>query len=319
MTGIIPLKQNTAFVWKAGPFVDDGDGKSAETGLTIAQADIRITKNGGDYAQSHNSAGGTHDETGNYDIPLDTTDVNTVGTLRVMIQKSGALPVWQDFFVYPANVYDSLVGSDLLDINVSKINETSQTAGDLTALINALNDISLGDIEGSTKIAMVDDLPAAAPSAATIAAQVRIELATELARIDTAISTRLAAAGYTTPSNSDIASILVIANYLNGMLETDGVLKRFTANALELGPGGITGALAKTYTVYEVDGLTPMPNCEVWATSDSDGLHEIANRGYTNDNGKHIFYFNLPVGTTVYIWRRKSLKSFTNPDIEVIA
>lgn len=78
----IPLKQSTAFTWKAGPFIDDTDGKSAKTALTIAQADIRISKNGGDYAQTHNTAGATHDEYGEYDIPLDTTDTGTLGKLR---------------------------------------------------------------------------------------------------------------------------------------------------------------------------------------------------------------------------------------------
>jgi hypothetical protein len=80
----------------------------------------------------------------------------------------------------------------------------------------------------------------------------------------------------------------------------------------------ITGTTAKTYTVYEPDGTTPMSACEVWATSDLAGTLEIANRGYTDDLGQHTFYFNVPVGTTVYIWSRKAGKSFTNPDSEVV-
>jgi hypothetical protein len=126
--GTIILKQSTAYTWKAGPFVDDTDGKTAKTALTIAQADIRLTKNGGDYAQSHNAAGATHDEYGSYDVPLDTTDTNTVGHMRGMIQKAGALPVWQDFFVYPANVYDAMAGADLLDVNVSQISDDTDAA-----------------------------------------------------------------------------------------------------------------------------------------------------------------------------------------------
>ena len=53
------LKQSTAATIKLGPFVDDGDGKTAETGLTISQADIRLSKAGGDFAQTNNSAGAT--------------------------------------------------------------------------------------------------------------------------------------------------------------------------------------------------------------------------------------------------------------------
>ena len=41
------LKQNTAITIKLGPFVDEDDGKTAETGLTIEQADVRLSKNGG--------------------------------------------------------------------------------------------------------------------------------------------------------------------------------------------------------------------------------------------------------------------------------
>lgn len=76
------------------------------------------------------------------------------------------------------------------------------------------------------------------------------------------------------------------------------------------------GATAKTYTV--TDGAVPIEACEVWATSDLAGATEIANRGLTNDLGQHIFYFDVPEGTTVYIWRRKSGYTFTNPDTEVV-
>lgn len=99
------LKQSTAATIKLGPFLDDADGKTAETALTIAQADIRLSKNGGDIAQTNNAAGATHDELGYYDVPLDTTDTNTLGRLKVAVSESGALPVWQDFMVVPANVW----------------------------------------------------------------------------------------------------------------------------------------------------------------------------------------------------------------------
>ncbi len=46
------------------------------------------------------------------------------------------------------------------------------------------------------------------PSAASIATQVRTELGTELGRIDAAISTRLASAGYTAPDNTNIGTIV---------------------------------------------------------------------------------------------------------------
>ena len=113
------IKQSTASTVKLGPFLDDTDGKTPETGLTISQADIRISKNGGAFAQSNNTAGATHNENGYYDVPLNTTDTNTLGTFRVAVSKSGALPVWEDFMVVPANVWDSMFGSSVLNVNVS--------------------------------------------------------------------------------------------------------------------------------------------------------------------------------------------------------
>lgn len=115
------LKQSTAVTIKLGPFIDDGDGKSAETGLTISQADIRLSKNGGDFAQTNNSAGATHDELGYYNVPLDTTDTNTLGRLLVAVHESGALPVWKEFMVVTANVWDTLCSTDALDVNVTSL------------------------------------------------------------------------------------------------------------------------------------------------------------------------------------------------------
>lgn len=98
------LKQSTAKTVKIGPIVDSADA-SAETSLTISQADIRISKNGGDFAQTNNSAGATHDEAGYYDVPLDTTDTNTVGMLRVAIGESGTLGIFRDFWVLPNHAW----------------------------------------------------------------------------------------------------------------------------------------------------------------------------------------------------------------------
>lgn len=115
------LRQSTAATKKMGPFLDEDDGKTTEEALTISQADIRLTKNGGAFAQSNNAAGGTHDENGYYGIPLDTTDSGTLGSLRVAIHEAGALPVWKDFMVVPANVYDSMFSTDKLEVDAVQI------------------------------------------------------------------------------------------------------------------------------------------------------------------------------------------------------
>lgn len=122
------LKQSTSHTFRVGPFKDDTDGKTNEESLTINQAHIRLSKAGGDYAQSNDSGGGTHDEDGHYSITLDATDTNTVGMLDVAIDVSGALAVWRHFFVLPANVYDALVGSDRLEVDMMEINGNASAA-----------------------------------------------------------------------------------------------------------------------------------------------------------------------------------------------
>lgn len=156
------LKQSTAATVKMGPFVDSTDGVTAETGLTISQADIRLSKNGGNIAQSNNAAGATHDELGYYDVPLDTTDTNTLGTLKVLISESGALPVWQDFMVVPANVWDSLFGADKLQVHADEI-----TAGLITAAAIATNAID-ADALASDAVSEIQSGLATAAALATV-------------------------------------------------------------------------------------------------------------------------------------------------------
>ncbi len=148
------LKQSTAAIVKLGAFVNDTDGKTAEDSLTISQAEIRLSKNGGEFAHTNNSAGATHDEYGYYDIPLDTTDTGTLGRLRVAVSKSGALPVWQDFLVVTANVYDTLCSTDNLDVNVTALADDVITAGKFDE--STAFPLKSADT-GSTRVARVGD------------------------------------------------------------------------------------------------------------------------------------------------------------------
>lgn len=108
------LKQSTASQSRAiGPFVDDTDFKTAETGLTIANTDIKLVVNGGASANK-NSGGGTHRVNGVYGITFDATDTATVGEIEVSVVVSGALPVFHKFFVLEEAVYDMLMGASAL-------------------------------------------------------------------------------------------------------------------------------------------------------------------------------------------------------------
>jgi hypothetical protein len=102
------LRQSTASQEiPLGPFVDSTDGNTAETGLTIANTDIKLLKAGGTSESNKNSGGATHIASGRYYAVLDATDTNTVGALRVSVHVAGALPVWLDCWVLEEAVYDA--------------------------------------------------------------------------------------------------------------------------------------------------------------------------------------------------------------------
>jgi hypothetical protein len=142
------LKVSTAVNIKMGPFLDEDDGKTVEGSLTITQPDVRLSKNGGDFAQKNAAQTLTHNEKGWYTVALNDTDTNTLGILLVHIHETpGALPVWREFNVVTANVWDALFAGTGVGIraNVSgwlgEVPTTPGTAGvpnvDLARIVNA--------------------------------------------------------------------------------------------------------------------------------------------------------------------------------------
>lgn len=164
------LKQSTAVTIPAGPFPDATDGNTEEVSLTISQGDIRLSKNGGAFAQTNNAAGATHMEKGLYGVPLDTTDTGTLGRLTLHVHESGALAFKQDFMVVPANVYDSLVlGSASLTVAATGyrlsstgvddiLDEVVDGAFTLRQLLRGFAAAMLGELSGAatTTITMRD-------------------------------------------------------------------------------------------------------------------------------------------------------------------
>lgn len=116
----LPLRQSTASQEiLLGPFVDDADGDTQMTALTIANTDIKLFKHGASAVASKNSGGATHDADGRYVATLDATDTNTLGMLEVHVHVADALPVKREYIVYPAVVFDALfLGTDNLQVDV---------------------------------------------------------------------------------------------------------------------------------------------------------------------------------------------------------
>ena len=105
-----------------GPFLDDTDGKTPETGLTIAATDIKLWKAGATSEANKNSGGATHIASGRYYAVLDATDTNTLGSGEINVHVSGALPVRRAFLVLAANAYDAMIGGgDYLQVDMAQV------------------------------------------------------------------------------------------------------------------------------------------------------------------------------------------------------
>jgi hypothetical protein len=190
------LRQSTAVTSRLGPFSDATDGVTPETGLSIAQADIQISKNHGAFAQTSDAAPTTtHDVDGWYPCPLTATDTNTLGPLKLQVGMTGAVPVWETFLVIPANVYDALVtGSDLLDVQVGGMDADVMTASALAAdalaeiidgiLDEALSGHSSAGTVGKTFIDIETDAALINSLNDLTAAQVNAEVDTALTAYD---------------------------------------------------------------------------------------------------------------------------------------
>lgn len=70
-----------------------------------------------------------------------------------------------------------------------------------------------------------------------------------------------------------------------------------------------------TYTVYQEDGVTPLPDCRVWVTTDTAGQNVVAGPYVSDYFGVVTFILNTGPH---YIWRRKTGWQFDNPDFEVV-
>jgi len=143
------LKQSTAVDVIVGPFVDKTDGNTAETALTVTQAEVRLSKNGGNMAQKNEATALAHDELGYYDCNLDATDTNTLGRLQLMIHESAdALPVYHEFMVVTANVYDTLCSADTLQADLTQIGGVAPSATDLKDFADAGYDPATDKVTG---------------------------------------------------------------------------------------------------------------------------------------------------------------------------
>lgn len=245
------LRESTGVTVMIGPFLDDTDGKTAETGLTIAQANVRLSKvdeangNAQAFAQTANAAAATHAENGYYTKVLDAADVDNKGRLILAVQVAGALPVWHEYTVVEANVFDSLIaGSDNLDVELA----TSAT-GSITATTFA----------------------AGAVNAAAIATN-----AIDADALAADVATEIAAATVTVANANKIADHILRRSFATAAGSADGDVKSFRS---------LLGAVAKlvnkvaivanTLSVFEADDTTALGTQAVTTDPHADAIISV--------------------------------------------
>lgn len=153
------LKQSTSVVISFGPFLDKTDGVTLETGLVSAldhaSTGIMLAKNGGTLTvRSATVTASTYDAHGCYKVTLSTTDTNTTGLMRVIYTDAATcLPVWRDFEIKAANVYDSLHGAgtvklltDLDTIKTNPVVNAGTVTFPTTATLASTTNITAGTI-----------------------------------------------------------------------------------------------------------------------------------------------------------------------------
>ena len=207
------LKEDTAALIMFGVFVDKTDGVTLKTDATTitdidhATTGIFLSKNGAAAAIRHATVtASAADAYGMMQVTLDATDTSTPGTLDVLFAKAATyLPVHKSFMVLPGNVYDFLMGTDLLDVNTAQWLGTAVTLSS-----NNKPDVNIDEISDDTTAPgnlelMFDGTGYAGGTAklnVNVAAQDNIDFSTtQKTSIGTAVETQL------TVANTELATV----------------------------------------------------------------------------------------------------------------
>ena len=240
------LKKSTAVDVGLGPFLDETDGKTAETALTISQTDVRLKKNNASWVAKNQSSSATHEENGWYEISLDATDTNTEGELIVAVHEAGALPVWDVFTVVHDNIYDSWFVGDFLQVDLTQI--AGSTVNTTVAQLG-VNAVQIGTTVQSTGDvnARVLDVQGRLP-AALVSGRIDASVGAMAANVVTATS--IAADAITdakVASDVTIASVTgAVGSVTAGVTLTSGERTSIAEALLKLDLSTVTGEAARS-------------------------------------------------------------------------
>lgn len=124
-----PLREDSSQTVQLGPFFDITDPDTVLGSLTLANTDIKLSKAGnpGTFVNK-NSGGGTSPTHGFVSVTFNATDLADAGPLLVVVPVASALLYWECFDVHPQQVFDSLYGTDKLQVDVKEIDSRSSAA-----------------------------------------------------------------------------------------------------------------------------------------------------------------------------------------------
>lgn len=274
-----------------GPFVDSTDGNTQETGLTIANTDIKLWKEGATTEANKNSGGATHIASGRYYAVLDATDTNTIGNLRVTVHVAGALAVWLDCTVLHANVYDTLFGSVALSTYAGgAVASVTGAVGSVTGAVGSVTGDVGGKVLGGgggtitgTGVRAVDGSGnAIAPAATALStAQWTNTRAGNLDNLDAAVSSRMAT--FSLPTNFASLAITVggavtvgTNNDKSGYSLSQAFPTNFAALAITAG-GAVTVGTNNDKTGYSLSGTQAFNNTGTWTGNVTGSVGSVTN------------------------------------------
>jgi hypothetical protein len=246
-----PIPQKNVAYRVTFPILDaDGDLVTGATGL-----DSEVSKDGGAFADCTNEATEIATNSGMYFLDLTSTEMNA-DTVAVIVKTSSSGAKTTPIVMYPEEAGD-------VRVNVTQVNGTNQTAGDLVSKIDTIDDFL--DTEIAAIKAKTDNLPSDPADASDIASSFST-VNTKLDTIDDFLDTEVAAIKAKTdnlPSDpadqsaleavieavdnfvdTEVAAIKSVTDKLDTALEQDGAVYRFTENALEEAPSAGGGATA---------------------------------------------------------------------------
>lgn len=123
------LRQSTAILVPIGPIVSVSDGFTRVASLSLSTADVAELMKDNSSAVTDISAAtltATTGADGYYTLSLTASHTDTVGQLSLLIaDDSLILPYRQDFMIMPQQRYDSLYGTDRLEVDTKEVNSTT--------------------------------------------------------------------------------------------------------------------------------------------------------------------------------------------------